>query len=142
MNWSTGVRQLFVTQSSTSSPSQPPAPENEGDDSVPVIPIVGGVIGGVLFIAVIAGLLWFLRRKRRAPHHPPELAGVASSRAEMENTQSLGGKTTVLSYTGAAERRISELNAGYLPPEMLGSSGGTQALYEVDGTSRVAHTGR
>lgn len=122
VTWSTGVRDLFLPNS-TPSASNP----------IPAGPIAGGVVGGLVVIALIGGLLWFMRRRRR---RKTGLDGTSAALVEMENTQSPdGGKP---SYRDQPDKRASEMHAGYLPSEMAASPDGTTVRYEVDGTS-VAH---
>jgi len=70
------------TASSTNSNS-PPTPtdgssELENDwssDGVSVGAIAGGVIGGALGLALVAGIIFFLMRRKRAKHRTSELDG-------------------------------------------------------------------
>lgn len=126
IEWSNGVRDLFLRQSSTPSPSAEPPRET----SVPVGPIAGGVVGGAVVIALIAGLLWFLRR-RHLTNHQPEINHVVSVPAEMLKTLSPDGKPN-FQDPAAPDYRASDLHA---------ADGIACVRYEVDGTSAVREMG-
>ncbi|KAK3290355.1 uncharacterized protein B0H64DRAFT_63622 [Chaetomium fimeti] len=76
VEWSSNaVRDMFASKSttdpgSTSSPSPSPSGTGSESESTPVGAIAGGVVGGVAGIALIAGIVWLLMRRRRKNNGP------------------------------------------------------------------------
>ncbi|KAK7961116.1 hypothetical protein PG988_012330 [Apiospora saccharicola] len=66
-----------ISSSNTASPT--PLASDSNSKSFPVGAIVGIVIGAVLAIAVIAFLIWRLRKSKKTFYHPPPLAQVPPS---------------------------------------------------------------
>ncbi|KAM3070726.1 hypothetical protein ACMFMF_008176 [Clarireedia jacksonii] len=56
-----------ISTSPLSTPQLTPS-QNKKKKTTPIGPIVGGVIGGVLFLALIALLTWYLLRRNRTPN--------------------------------------------------------------------------
>ncbi|KAH6691469.1 hypothetical protein F5X68DRAFT_229322 [Plectosphaerella plurivora] len=127
--WSSdAVKQLFAQDESSTGGST----EGEGGDGggseaesssggTSTAVIAGGVVGGVLGVALIGGLIWFLlRRRRKATDHgmdeteafkmqPTELHGYASTRAEVDGTQQ---KPMELMGSGGMYTDAVELDVG------------------------------
>ncbi|CAG9989378.1 unnamed protein product [Clonostachys byssicola] len=68
VNWSSNeVKALFATQSNSTSTNTTNASDSSdaaSNSGTNVGAIVGGVIGGLALIAILAGLFWFLRRRK------------------------------------------------------------------------------
>lgn len=69
ITWSAGVRNLFVKEDNSDDKNDNSdgggEGQSEGESSTPIGAIVGGVVGGVAGIALIAGITWFILRRRR-----------------------------------------------------------------------------
>ncbi|KAK8057819.1 hypothetical protein PG996_011756 [Apiospora saccharicola] len=78
------------TASSTTSPT-PAASSDSNSKSLPVGAIVGIVIGAVLAIAIIAFLIWRLRKSKKTFYHPPPVAQVPPSPQHEVHTHNPSG---------------------------------------------------
>ncbi|KAK8108499.1 hypothetical protein PG984_014300 [Apiospora sp. TS-2023a] len=67
------------TGSSSTTSSTSAAPSDSSSKSFPVGAIIGIVIGAVLAIAIIAFLIWRLRKSKKTFYHPPPVAQVPPS---------------------------------------------------------------
>lgn len=68
VDWSSDeVEALFTTPGSPNGDDESKA---DPDTSTPVGAIAGGVIGGVAGVAIIAGVVWFMLKRRRQRSHP------------------------------------------------------------------------
>ncbi len=139
IDWSSPeVRRLFfgddTSRPNNSSDEKPPdrePPEVEREDgesqSVPVGAIAGGVVGGVVLIAAIGAIFWFLRRRRQGRQEQPALGAVQTF---PEGPDAEAKHAGVEMYV---KPEPGELPAGYLPPELVNRQG-TQGLHEMHGT--------
>lgn len=67
VEWSPGVSALFAAEDEENGDGNNDTGDGEGKSSTPVGAIAGGAVGGVAALAILAGIIWFvLRRRKRA----------------------------------------------------------------------------
>lgn len=109
MNWSDDeIRTLFTTE-----------PGDGGSSSTPVGAIAGGVVGGVVALAVLGFAVWFFRRRRRAPASSPQAMEMDSTTMKSPPPK-YGGELDPSS--SRAELATSRMAGNPVPIELDGSA--------------------
>jgi hypothetical protein len=118
-----GSNQTTTTESSSSQSSngsQPIINSHRTSKSTPIGAIVGGVVGGIALIALVAFVAWFLLRK-----HRQDKAAAQSNEAQAQQQQA--DAATAAAFHN--HQRISEIGeaakpaATYIPPDVYANAG-------------------
>ncbi|KAM3070312.1 hypothetical protein ACMFMG_010144 [Clarireedia jacksonii] len=119
-----------ISTSPLSTPQLTPS-QNKKKKTTPIGPIVGGVIGGVLFLALIALLTWYLLRRNRTPNPatstpppmypehaapPPATATAAEKPAVESSTTEYYQPPASLQRLREEEERARQGEMIYIPP--------------------------
>lgn len=119
-----GDPDMFDTDRAGSVDSAILADEPAGSAPANTGAIAGGVVGGVAFVAIAAGLLFFLvRRRRRRPAQEPEAEAPAAQDAPVGRKEVLETPVSALASTspGVESVQRSELTSGSHPASELDS---------------------
>ncbi|KAK7452177.1 hypothetical protein VKT23_012280 [Stygiomarasmius scandens] len=128
-----------VTASATNTPTT--APNSGEDHSVPVGPIVGGVLGALAFLVLIAAwLFWIYRKKKRKAqriyHSEEDLIQRADPFPYSPPPSDSLGPTTATSPTSAERKGLVVLSATHLGPTSGKSPNSTSASSLQGSSSR------